>query len=128
MDDIIFTKRPEAADYANAHGLIVVGDIEQGFRCINPPPVPLTIEDYDKAMEDYLLSVRAARGYTTREPSDYAGSSVPRWAQDAVDWISFRDDVMLYSLDVQNTAAAGGPIPTVDEFLANMPEIHWTAE
>ena len=39
--------------------------------------------DYDKAMELYLKKVRSARGYNTREPSDYISSGNERWKTDA---------------------------------------------
>ena len=40
MDEPIFDKRPEAADYANAHGLIVI-ELENGkYTCAEPPPAP----------------------------------------------------------------------------------------
>ena len=85
-----------------------------------------TPEDYDNAMEDYLRTVRSERGYTTREPDDYFGSSNPRWAQDAKDWVAFRDAVMTYALDVINTYTATGNAPTLAEFIAGFPTIVWT--
>lgn len=89
-----------------------------------PPPA---LEDYDAAMEAYLKSERDARGYTTREPDSYLTSQVPRWAQDAQDWVSHRDDVMAYALDMINAVQAGErPPPTMDEFLLGLPRIVWT--
>ena len=85
-----------------------------------------TIADYDKAVEDHLLAERVAHGYTKREPSDYAGSAVTRWAQDADDWIAHRDAVMLYALDVINHYEQTGEAPTLDEFKAALPVIQWT--
>lgn len=90
-------------------------------------PLP-TVADYDKAMEDHLLAERAARGYTLREPSDYKDSSVPRWAQDASDWIAHRDAVMLYGLEVMNHYAETGEAPTLEEFKAGLPVIVWSIE
>ena len=90
-----------------------------------PPPV-LTVADYDAAMEAHLKAEREARGYTSREPSDYAGSSVARWAQDAADWISHRDAVMIYALGVINHYTETGEAPTLDEFKAALPAIEWT--
>lgn len=82
--------------------------------------------DYDTVMEDYIRQVRVERGYTTREPDDYFGSSVPRWVQDAVDWMKFRDAVMLYGLEVQNTYTATGAAPTLAEFKAGLPKMEWS--
>ena len=89
-----------------------------------PPP---TLEDYDAAMEQFLREEREARGYTTREPDSYLTSEVPRWAQDARDWVSHRDAVMEYALELINAVERGErPPPTMEEFLANMPQIQWT--
>ena len=94
-----------------------------------PEPEPVTYEDYDNALEEYLKEVRCSRGYTSREPELYADSSVERWAQDARDWTAFRDQVMLYGLDKLNEYASTGVPPcTLDEFRAALREIecHWT--
>lgn len=90
------------------------------------PPRPLTFADYDNAMEAHLDAEKAERGYTKREPSDYAGSSNPRWAQDAADWIAHRDEVMAYGLEIENKAKRGEPVPTLDEFKAALPVVEWT--
>lgn len=93
---------------------------------------PLSVEEltalYDDAMEAHLDAEKAERGYTKREPSDYANSTVPRYKQDAADWTVHRDAVMLYGLDILNKAARGEPVPTLAEFKAALPVIHWTEE
>ena len=93
---------------------------------------PLSVEEltalYDSAMEEHLDAEKAERGYTKREPSDYANSTVPRYKQDADDWTKHRDAVMLYGLDILNKAARGEPVPTIAEFKAALPVIHWTEE
>ena len=89
---------------------------------------PPTLEDYDKAMENHLMAERIARGYTTREPSEYKGSSIERWNQDAEDWILHRDEVMMYGLNVQNTYKETGNAPSLDDFKENLPKISWTIE
>lgn len=90
------------------------------------PPPEITPADYDRAMEAHIKEARVARGYTTREPTEYLGSAVPRWAQDAADYVAFRDSCMLYGLDVQNKYAAGEPVPSLEEFKASLPECVWT--
>lgn len=89
-------------------------------------PIAYTPDDYDNAMEDYLRSVRSERGYTTREPDDYVGSSNPRWAQDAKDWVAFRDAVMTYALTIINEYTKTGNAPTLAEFKAGFPKMVWT--
>ena len=67
-------------------GKVVSTNPATGMPELLPVPTPqATAADYDNAMEAHLKAERIARGYTTREPSDYAGSSVPRWSQDAAD-------------------------------------------
>lgn len=89
-------------------------------------PIVYTESDYDAAMEDYLREVRYERGYTTREPDDYFGSSNPRWAQDAKDWVAFRDAVMTYALDIINTYTKTGNAPTLAAFKAGFPKMVWS--
>lgn len=83
---------------------------------------------YDAAMEEHLDAEKSARGYTKREPSDYANSTVERYRQDAADWTAHRDTVMLYGLEIQNKAARGETVPTLDEFKAGLPKIVWTIQ
>lgn len=90
------------------------------------PEIPPTVEDYDTAMEDHIRRTREARGYTVREPSDYRDSSNPRWAQDAVDYIAFRDAVMEYGLSVINAYEETGIAPTLEDFTAALPVITWS--
>ena len=87
-----------------------------------------TVKDYDHALERHIKDTRIARGYTTREPSSscYLHSPNPRWKQDALDWIDFINAVMTYGLQIQNDYAEGKPVPTLDEFIANLPQITWT--
>lgn len=89
-------------------------------------PIVYTVEDYDRAMEDYIYSVRVERGYTTREPSDYINSAVPRWRQDAEDYIAFRDAVMVYARTIINEYSATGNAPSLEKFKAGFPKIVWS--
>ena len=91
----------------------------------------LTVDDYNRVLEDYLLGKRSERGYTDRDPSEYYNSGVARWAQDARDWIEFRDRVMVYGLDVLNEYMDTGIAPlSIEEFSERLHEmeIKWTYE
>ena len=90
----------------------------------------LTVDDYNRVLEGYLLGKRSERGYTDRDPSEYYNSSVARWAQDARDWIAFRDRVMTYGLQIINDFYSGKQVPSIDEFKAELEKIecNWTYE
>lgn len=89
----------------------------------------VSVADYDRAVEQYLLDIRCARGYTLREPSPtYDDSPNTRWASDAADWKQFFTRVMEYGLEVQNEYAATGKAPSLEEFKAGLPKIKWSIE
>ena len=85
-----------------------------------------SVADYDRIMEEHIKSVCVARGYTTREPDAYLNSRNERWAQDAEDFIDFRDKVMEYGLMVQNEFVQTGKAPSLEVFKAGLPQIEWT--
>jgi hypothetical protein len=101
------------------------GAIHRVYEAVQDTPP--TLADFDAAMEAHLYEERAARGYTTREPDAYLNSSVPRWAQDARDWVAHRDAVMGYALALMNQVEDGErDAPTIAEFRAGLPTIEWT--
>lgn len=72
------------------------------------------VADYDRIMEQHIKDARIARGYTLREPDVYKDSSVPRWRQDALDFIAFRDSCLLYGQSIINTYTRSGEVPTME--------------
>ena len=118
------------AEFYKSIGMEIM-DVEKGYDnnwylAGMAPARVYTLADYENALEEHIRKTREARGYTTREPDTYKDSSVPRWRQDALDYIAFRDACMLYGLEVMNTYAAGGVVPDLEEFIRNLPEITWT--
>ena len=98
---------------------------QQAYR-FDDIPAP-TLADFDAAMEEHLRTECEARGYTTREPDAYANSQVPRWKQDAEDWVAHRDAVMLYAQEILNAVQSGQrQPPTMAEFEAGLPQIVWS--
>lgn len=116
----------DAAHYAFPTGWTRDGETWRRVYEVRAYPPP-TIAGFDDAMEAHLYDERAARGYTTREPDAYLNSSVPRWAQDARDWVAHRDAVMAYALTLMNQVEDGErDAPTMAEFRAGLPAIQWT--
>lgn len=124
----IVDKRPETCDggYWVATGWYEFdAEIEQMFKWRE---TKRTEVNFNRALERHLREERVARGYDEREPSDYKDSSIPRWAQDAKDWIAHRDEVMVYGLTILNEWKRTGIEPSYEEFVANLPKITWTEE
>lgn len=120
-----------AAEWCNSNGAMIEEITQEGsefrqFAIVEIPEPEITPADYDRAMEDHIKEARVARGYTTREPTEYLGSAVPRWAQDATDYMAFRDACMLYGLEIQNKYADGEEVPTLEQFKENLPQCVWT--
>jgi hypothetical protein len=111
-------------------GIITPQDVEKDKAArIAAAASAVTLADYNDTLEDYLKEVRVARGYTDRDPSEYYNSTVERWAQDARDWLAFRDRVMVYGLQVLTQYEQTGEAPcTLAEFDAHLREItiEWT--
>lgn len=144
-----YVTNPTAEDYASigayprSEESMAMPKLEDGYRAVadgwklvggewyrvwTAEPITYTYDDYDNAMEDYIRQVRIARGYTTREPSDYKDDPYPRFAQDAKDFIAFRSAVMLYALPILNEYKETGAARTLAEFKAGFPKMVWTFE
>ena len=127
---IVNNPQPEHGEDEIVDGCHYIYADEDGKRVIKTDwhivAKPVVRADYDAAMEAHLRAECNARGYTDREPTDYMGSKVPRFAQDALDWRDHRDDVMIYGLGVINEFKRTGVAPTMAEFKAGLPVIKWT--
>ena len=80
------------------------------------PLPPVTVQDYDRVLQKYIYDVRYQRGYTTRQPTDYLNSSIPRWKQDALDFIAFRDNCLQFGQSIINNYQTTGIVPTLEQF------------
>lgn len=102
-----------------------LGPIPDGWA-VEQPKKPVSMDDYDNAMEAYITAARVDRGYTTREPDCYINSRNERRAQDAEDFILFRDAVMDYAAIVREEYLTSGTVPSLEDFKAGLPQINWT--
>jgi hypothetical protein len=78
-------------------------------------------------IENLLNSTALSKQYgSALSIATYVTSSNPQWAAEAEAFIKWRDDVFVYSIDIQTRVIGGQiPIPTLDEFTAGLPTITW---
>jgi hypothetical protein len=98
--------------------------IEDELQASLPPSEPLN--DYKAAFDAHLDAVAQSRQYDNRVSiATYAGSANPQWASEAQAFIAWRDLALGSMFEQLADVQAGGEIPTVEEFVAELPEIVW---
>ena len=89
-------------------------------------PTP-TITDYENAIQN--LVDETAREKQFRDGvtlASYIGSTIPRWAAEAMAFVAWRDNVWRYSYgELAKVQAGQRPQPTVDKFLDEIARIAW---
>lgn len=85
------------------------------------------LEDYRIAIRLHVERTAQQRGYDTGTScASYANSSVPLWAGEATAFVAWRDAVWSYAFTELGKVQSGlRPQPTVDEIVAELPEIQW---
>lgn len=107
----------------------------QGQRCfvdgevveISQVAPPSTITDYENAIQN--LVDETAREKQFRDGvtlASYIGSTIPRWAAEAMAFVAWRDNVWRYSYgELAKFQAGQRPQPTVVQFLDEIARIAW---
>lgn len=89
------------------------------------PLVP-AIDDYKAAFDAYLDSVAQSKSYDNRITiATYASSTNAVWAAEAQAFIEWRDAALASMFAQLAAVQAGGDAPTVEQFIASLPEIVW---
>lgn len=89
------------------------------------PAVP-AIDDYKAAFDAHLDSVAQTKNYDNRITiATYAGSTNATWADEAKAFIEWRDAALASMFAQLEAVQAGGEPPTVEQFIAALPEIVW---
>lgn len=78
-------------------------------------------------IKNLLNQAAKSKGYDNAiSISSYANSTNPQWENEAKTFISWRDQVFSYAIDIKNKASSGDiPIPTLEKFISNLPDINW---
>jgi hypothetical protein len=89
---------------------------------------PVTLADYQAAVEVHVAAVAASRGYRSPEScASYAVSTVSAWAAEAAAFIAWRDQVWIKVHETLAAVQGGAPAPTVAGLIAGLPAMVWPA-
>lgn len=89
--------------------------------------LPLTLEDYRRAVQAHVDGTAIARLYDSGVSlASYTDSTNPTWADEAAAFIAWRDAVwtQVYAL----WAELPNPLPTPEALIASLPEIVWNED
>lgn len=89
--------------------------------------IPISIDDYKAAFDAHLDSVAQSKSYDNRVTiATYAGSTNAVWADEAQNFIEWRDAALTSMFAQLAAVQAGGEAPTVEKFIEALPPIIWS--
>lgn len=84
------------------------------------------IQNYSQALQEHLDKQAYSKGYDNGFTlATYINSNNATWAQEAADFIAWRDACWQYAYNVQTQVEGGQDAPTIENFIANAPELVW---
>jgi len=85
---------------------------------------------FQQAVENHIDATASSRSYSgTVSLASYVTSTVPGWKAEAEAFVTWRDAVWVYALTELEKAQQGArPIPTLDEFITELPVMEWPAQ
>lgn len=92
---------------------------------LNPPEKKL--REFQSAIELHVDNVAASKSYANAlSLAGYATSTVPQWQAETIAFVAWRDQVWVYSFTELSKFQNGErEIPTIEEFIAELPQIQW---
>jgi hypothetical protein len=105
------------------------GEVSEDHDFVPPPAPPLSLADYEQAIQSHIDFKAASRGYRDGVAlAGYVTSTVPMWAAEATAFIGWRDAVWLYSYGELTKVLNGErEQPTVQGLLDELPSMEWPA-
>lgn len=82
---------------------------------------------FQAAIQAHVDAAAVAKLYNDGNAlAGYVNSTVPQWAAEAQAFVAWRDAVWVYAYaELDKVKNGQRPVPTVDEFLAELPENDW---
>lgn len=92
-----------------------------------PPTPEQVIEAFRMAIQSHVDAAATAKLYDSGNSlATYKDSTVPQWAAEAAAFIAWRDAVWAYSYaELDKVLAAEREQPSIEAFIAELPEIVW---
>lgn len=86
-----------------------------------------TRQSFRDAIQAHVDAVARSRNYGDGNAlASYATSTVAQWAAEAQAFVAWRDAIWLYAYsELAKVEAAERTIPSVDDFIAELPAIEW---
>lgn len=113
--------------YSNAQPGFAEEQIEESNRDVVDFLNKTTITDYENAIQALIDSTARERQFRDGVTlSSYIGSTIPRWAAEAMAFVAWRDNVWRYSYgELVKVQAGQREQPTVEQFLTEIAPIAW---
>lgn len=113
--------------HGQSEGKLISGDADGHPVLADPPVLPLTIEDYQRAVQGTLDAKAQERNYDgILSLCTYATSGNPVFSAEAQSGLSWRDGAWAACYDLLTQWQAGTiPAPTIAEVLAALPVMDW---
>lgn len=98
-----------------------------GLVIVDSPEVGPTIADYENAIQNLVDNTAREKQFRDGVTlASYIGSTIPRWAAEAMAFVAWRDNVWRYSYgELAKFQAGQRPQPTVEKFLDEIARIAW---
>lgn len=110
-------------------------DLQTGQQTIDPTfaapsfEEPLTQSAYAKAIQEHIDATAQSRQYANGFAlASYVTSTIPTWAEEALVFVEWRDQVWVYAYtELAKVQAGTRPQPSIAELIAELPAITWPA-
>lgn len=91
-------------------------------------PLPATIQDYQRAIQQLIEETAQSKQYdTAANLASYVASTVPVWAAQAQTFVAWRDAVWQYTYQqLEQFQLSLREQPSVVDFLSELPVINWS--
>lgn len=104
-----------------------IGDVWDGSKYVKPtPPLP-PLEDYTTAIQKHIDQTAQSKQYADGVSlASYVTSTIPQWAEEALIFVEWRDQVWVYAYtELAKVQSGQRPQPTIEQLISELPQIVW---